>query len=86
MVMGHDNDHDRLDPHSSICLVLHVLQDYQIIIQSSSSSSSSFSQSSISRPIVQFMALAVLFMRQQQKQQKQQTQQKQQKQQLLYFV
>ena len=80
MVMGHDNDHDRLDPHSSICLVLHVLQDYQIIIQSSSSS---FSQSSISRPIVQFMALAVLFMRQQQKQQKQQTQQKQQ---LLYFV
>ena len=83
MVMGHDNDHDRLDPHSSICLVLHVLQDYQIIIQSSSSS---FSQSSISRPIVQFMAQAVLFMRQQQKQQKQQTQQKQQKQQLLYFV
>lgn len=83
MVMGHDNDHDRLDPHSSICLVLHVLQDYQIIIQSSSSS---FSQSSISRPIVQFMALAVLFMRQQQNQQKQQTQQKQQKQQLLYFV
>ena len=74
MVMGHDNDHDRLDPHSSICLVLHVLQDYQIIIQSSSSS---FSQSSISRPIVRFMALAVLFMRQQQKQQKKQ---------LLYFV